>query len=175
MRKFLTIVIVCASLVLMYVVAGPYLTVSKIKTSIVEQDAEKLAENIKFPELRMNIKEQLNATIIKESSTKSESNLFTTLAVTFATTVVDKFVDSFITPSGLSALMEGERHIDNPRNKEESGKIDNEKLFENARYVYESLNKFSIWVPNYKGEETRFILKRDGIEWRLVNIEIPID
>jgi hypothetical protein len=124
--------------------------------------------------LRKNIKEQLNTTIMKESFTGSENGLFTTLAATFATTMVDKFVDSFITPSGLSALMEGERYTDNPR-KEELSKRDNEKLFENARYAYESLNKFSIWVPNYKGEETRFILKRDGIEWRLVNIEIPID
>jgi hypothetical protein len=32
-----------------------------------------------------------------------------------------------------------------------------------------------VWVPNDTGGETRFVLKRDGLSWKLVNIVIPMD
>ena len=50
-----------------------------------------------------------------------------------------------------------------------------DNLFKNARFSYDSMSKFSIWVPNDKGEEARFVLKREGFSWKLVNLVIPMD
>jgi hypothetical protein len=46
---------------------------------------------------------------------------------------------------------------------------------QNARYSYDSLRQFSVWLPDDKGQETRFVLQRDGVSWRLVNLVLPID
>ena len=64
-----------------YVAAGPYLTISEIKTAVVEQDSEKLSNNIEFPTLRQNLKDQLNAVMMKNVVTELVDNPFAALAV----------------------------------------------------------------------------------------------
>lgn len=174
MKKFVWIVGAILVLVVCYVAAGPYLTVSAIKTGIAENDSEKLSENIEFPTLRQNMKEQFNAAMLKNTATEMGDNPFAVLATGFATKMVDGLVDSFVTPSGLAALMEGKK----PSKSESDVKTQPQKkddLLKNARYSYDSMSKFSVWVPNDNGEEARFVLKRDGFSWKLVNLVIPMD
>ena len=174
MKKIVWIAGVILVLIVGYVAAGPYLTVSEIKTGIVEKDSEKLSENIEFPTLRQNMKEQFNAAMMKNAATELKNNPFAALAAGLATKMVDGIVDSFVTPSGLAALMEGKKPSKggNVGNTPSPKKND---LFKNARYSYDSISKFSIWVPNDKGEETRFVLKRDGFSWKLVNLVVPMN
>jgi hypothetical protein len=172
MKKIMWIVGIIMISVVGYVAAGPHLTVSAIKTGIVEQDLEKLSENIDFPILRQNLKEQLKTAMMKNAAAELNNNPFAALAVGFATTMVDGIVDSFVTPSGLAALMEGK----NPTKIGGAGRTEHPKkdeLFKNARFSYDSVSKFSVWVPNDQGEEARFVLQRDGLSWKLVNLIIP--
>ena len=111
---------------------------------------------------------------MKQSASELEENIFIALALTLATTVTDKIVDSFITPSGLSQLMEGGKNTDGNTQKIEVSKKQDKELFKEVRYTYDSLDKFSVWSSNYRGEEIRFILRRNGLVWKLVNIEIPM-
>ena len=46
--------------------------------------------------------------------------------------------------------------------------------FDNARYVFDNLNSFSIWVKSELGGEIRFVLIRDSLTWKLSNIVLPI-
>lgn len=159
-----------------YVIAGPYLTVSEIKAGIVEKDSEKLSENIEFPTLRQNLKEQMNAAMMKNAATELKDNPFAAFGAALATKMVDGIVDSFVTPSGLASVMKGKKPSkQNSESTSTNEKPKEEDLFKNARYSYDSHSKFSIWVPNEKGEEARFVLKRDGISWKLVNLVIPMD
>lgn len=174
MKKSLIIVITCLSLLMLYVGVGPYLVASEIKESVIEKDSEKLSKNIEFPLLRKNIKEQLNAVIMKQSASELEDNVFIALALTLATTVTDKIVDSFITPSGLSQLMEGGKNTNGKAPKVKEGKKQDDELFKKVRYTYDSLDRFSVWSTNHRGEVIRFILRRNGLVWKLVNIEIPV-
>ena len=174
MKKGIWVLGLLLTLVVGYVAAGPYLTISAIKAGIVEQNSEKLSENIDFPTLRQNLKDQLNAVMMKKVTTDLKDNPFAGFAAVFATKMVDVMVESYVTPSGLAASMEGKKPSKNesdvstpPPNKE--------SLFNNARFSYDSTSKFSIWVPNDKGEEARFVLQRDGLSWKLVNIIILID
>jgi len=174
MKKIIWVAGVILALVVGYVAAGPYLTVSAIKTGIVENDSEKLYENIEFPTLRQNIKEQLNTTMMKNMDTEMKDNPFSAFAVDLVTTMVDGMVDSFVTPSGLAALMESEK-LNEGENGSNTPPPKKDNLFKNARFSYDSMSKFSIWVPNDKGEEARFVLKREGFSWKLVNLVIPMD
>jgi hypothetical protein len=176
MKKNIWIAGIVLALVVGYVAAGPYLTISAIKTGIVENDSEKLSENIEFPTLRQNMKEQFNAVMMKNAVTEMEDNPFAALAAGLATQMVDGIVDSFITPSGLAALMEGEKPNEGVAISDTATPPpEKDELFKNARFSYDSMSKFSIWVPNDKGEEVRFVLKRVGFSWKLVNLVIPMD
>lgn len=174
MKKIILLAGVIILLVVGYVAAGPYLTVSAIKTGIVEKDSEKLSENIDFKALRQNLKDQLNVEILKNAATGMKGNPFAALAAGFATKMVDGMVDSFVTPSGLASVMEGKKlHKNQGKNNTDSSALKKDELFKNASFSYDSISKFSIYVPDQDGKETRFILKRDGLSWKLVNIMLP--
>lgn len=181
MKKWIAVGLVFLVGIIGYVAAGPYLTISKIKTGIVERDSEILADNIEFSALRQSLKEQLNSVMITNMASEVKDNPFAALAAGFATKMVDGVVDAYITPTGLARIMEGKKPnmkmvSGNPGM--ETGSLSNsnkDELFTNARYTYDSMSKFSIWVPNEKGEEARFVLKREGISWKLVNMIVPID
>lgn len=159
-----------------YVVAGPYLSLYQLRTAVEDQNSEKLSNNIDFPILRQNLKEQLSVRIIKHTMTELKDNPFSALAIGIASKMVDTMVDSFVTPAGLASMMEGEK----PKLNDASGSSADStrpkrKPFENANYSFESINRFSVRVPNDKGEEIRFILTRSGINWKLSNILIPLE
>jgi len=159
-----------------YVAAGPYITLSEIRAGFVEQNSEKLSENIDFPTLRQNMKEQFNAVLMKNAATELKDDAFAAIGTALATELVDGIVDSIVTPSGLVGMMEGKNPFESIIG-ETSVNITPKKedLFKNARYSYDSMSKFSVWIPNDKGEEGRFVLKRDGLSWNLVNLVLPMN
>ena len=162
-------------LLVAYVAAGPYITIAEIKKGIAEQDSERLAEKIDFSMLRLDLKEQLRAKGISTAVKEAEKNPLAALVAGVATTMVDGVVDSVVTPAGLASLMGGEKPSDQTsRRSETSSPREKDELFRNARYGYDSLSKFSAWVPTDDGKEIRFILHRGGISWRLVRVVLPM-
>jgi len=177
MKKIASIVIFVLVVIAGYVAAGPFLTAYSIRTALVDQNSQKLSENIDFPALRQNVKDQLRAIMMEKASAELKDNPFAAVATGFAAKMADGVVDAVVTPGGLANLMEKKKKSkSNDESKETSDSPSKkENLLENARYSYDSLSKFSVWVPNDKGEELRFVLKREGLSWKLVNVVIPVD
>ena len=92
-----------------YIAVGPYITISAIKDGIVEKDPEKLSDNIDFPALRQNMKDQLSANIAQNTVAKLKDNPLEALASVFASTLIDGIVDSYFTPHGLAKIVEGKK------------------------------------------------------------------
>lgn len=157
-----------------YVAAGPYLTLGAIKTGIIENDAERLADTIEFPTLRQNLKDQLNTVVMKHAAQEADDNPLGVLFAGLASSLVDGLVDTYVTPSALASVMEGREPGSTPTSRAPVT-ADREALFRDASTAYDSVSRFSVWVPNETGGETRFVLKRDGLSWKLVNIVIPTD
>ena len=177
MKKAGWIIGIAVILFIGYVAATPYITVSHIKTAIVEQDSEKLSENVDFPIFRQNLKKQFNTAMMKNVGAELQNNPFAAIAAGFATNVVDGVVDSFITPSGLAMLMEGKKPSLSRSRRNRASNTDQanrDDVFKDARYSYDSLDRFSIYVPTDTGEEIRFILQRDGFSWKMVDMIVPI-
>ena len=178
MKKSIWITTILFIIIIGFIAATPYITVSNIKTAIVEQDSEKLSENVDFPTFRKNLKKQFNTAMMKNVGAELGNNPFAAIAAGFATNMVDGVVDSFVTPSGLAMLIEGKKPSlsrSRSRNPSKADQADRDDLFKNARYSYDSLNQFSIYVPTDTGEEIRFILQRDGLlSWKLVDMIMPI-
>ena len=160
-----------------FIAATPFFTVSNIKTSIVEKDSAKLSENVDFPIFRENLKKQFNTAMMKNVGVEIQNNPFAAIAAGFATNMVDGIVDSFITPGGLAMLMEGKKPSlsrSRRKNPSKTDQANRDDVFKNARYSYDSFSRFSIYVPTDTGDEIRFILQRDVLSWKLVDMIVPI-
>jgi hypothetical protein len=159
-----------------YGVAGPFLTVQQLKIGIERQDSEKLSENIDFPALRSNLKEQISAMMVKKVGTELKDNPFGALGMMFASKMAESMVDSIITPSGIANLTAG----GTPKPAQEGQQLQQQSEsapvrdpFRNARYTFDSQSKFSVWVKRGDANELRFVLTRAGLSWRLSNIVMP--
>jgi hypothetical protein len=146
-----------------------------LRSGLVDQDSEVLAENIDFPVLRQNLKEQFNTQMMDNAATGLKGNPLNVLAMGVATQMVDKFVDSLVTPERLAQMIEGKKRLQNTPVSQEERTARKQKLFKNARTTYDSFSRFSVWVPNDHGGEVRLILARDGLSWKLVNLIAPLD
>lgn len=151
----------------------PYITVAQMKGSAEDNDGEALSEHVDFPSVRQSLKDQMNAMLAKKMAEQAEDNPFGALGAAFGGMLVEKMVDAYITPSGLTQMMSGERPDEKSSDTTQSSQ-DNEP-FENASFSYESMSKFSITVKNDDSEdEIKFILRRAGLTWKLSEIILPM-
>src|SRR6185436_6993869 len=101
---------ILALILAIYVAAAPYITVHQMKEAAKRRDGESLSEYIDFPSVRQSFKDQLNAKFAKAVSEDKEmrDSAFMPLGMAFAGVVIDKMIDVYITPAGITQLMAGE-------------------------------------------------------------------
>lgn len=157
-----------------YVVATPYITVHQMKSAAERRDGDALSEHIEFPSVRQSLKGQMNAMFMKELAKDDiKDNPFAALGAAFAGVMVDKMVEAYITPAGITQLMTGEKPA--PKESGKSGGSASRKPLSDATMSYESLDKFVVTVKSNTDEEGKFVLRRRGIGWKLTEILIPLD
>ncbi len=174
MKKILTITVLLIAALGAYVAAGPYIALHRIKAGVEQRDAAKLAENIDFPTLRSNLKNQFTAKIMKKTPSQFQDTPMASWVMELGSKLIDGMVDTYVTPDGLAGMMEGtqpkliplER---SPRNATQQ----RPPLLKNARHGFDSPNQFSVHVKERQGGEIRFVLTRDGLVWKLNNIILP--
>lgn len=161
-----------AALLLAWLLISPRVTVLRMQAAAQDRDADALAAHIDFLAVREDLKEQVNAYVMAGVAEESDGNDFAALGGLFASVVVEKLVDAFVTPSGLVMLMEGEDPgLDFGRPN--TGGTPRKPLDE-ARYRYLGWDRFAVIVPTEDGAETQFVLERQGLRWRLVAIRLPL-
>lgn len=176
MKKLLLGVVLLLVMAAGYFAAAPYISVLAIQKGLEENDSATLVRYIDFPSLRQNLKEQLNATYLGESD--GQANFLSALMNGFKAKLVDSMVESLITPEGLANLMAGKRSFSQageapPVASSAEKPEEKKKVFDDARFTYDSLEQFSVWLPDSKGTPMRLILQRRGAIWKLVNITLP--
>lgn len=150
-------------LVAAYVAATPVITAYQMKAAAEAQDGEALSTHIDFPAVREGLKEQLNVAVAKQMASMGNDNPLAALGAAFAPMLVDKMVDGYVTPTAIASMLEGE--ASDPENDP----------FKNARLAYASPSRFVISIPDEEGLESHFILSRQGLDWKLTNIQLPLD
>jgi hypothetical protein len=167
-------VAVVAVLFAIYVAAAPYLTVHQMKSAAENSDGEALSEHIDFPSVRQSLKDQMNAMLIKDLTTdETKHHPMAELGAVFSGVMVDKLVDAYVTPAGLTQLMAGE--TPSPEGEEESGGGSGCQFLSRGTLSYESLDKFVVRAKDDNGEECKLVLRRRGIGWKLTEVIIPLD
>lgn len=156
-----------------FVVAAPYFTVHQMKKAARDHDGEAFSEYVDFPSVRQSIKDQVNAALLSDmASEKVDENPFAAMGVALAGVIVDKVVEAYVTPAGISRLMSGE-NVDASEEGRSSTEYGTHPL-SNAAMSYESLSKFVVTVNAGSNREGRFVLRRRGLEWKLTEILIPL-
>ena len=174
MKKILISLLLFFVLLSTFLGLGPFLTLYSIKESIEEKDSSKLSQNIYFPELRSNLKNQINLSLSDRINKKLNDNPLRFLAEGLADIVVDETLDVFLTPDGLGRLIDGEDPSSIIRNNK---KLDTEgegiEVLESIEFKYQSMNRFIVFINTVNKKQIRLHLDRFGIRWKLVNVILP--
>ena len=174
MKKVLISLLLFFVFVLSFLGVGPFLTLYSIKDSIEERNSNKLSQNIYFPELRSNLKDQINLSLSDRINKKLNDNPLRFLAEGLADIVVDETLDVFLTPDGLGRLIDGEDPSSIIRNNKKSNKKDDGiEVLESIEFKYESINRFIVLINAINNKQIKLHLDRFGIRWKLVNVILP--
>lgn len=177
-KKLIIGLAILAVLLVGYLIAGPFITVYQIKSAARAHDGAAMAEQIDFPALRGNLKQQIDQALLKKTGAMSSDNVFGLVAAGVASPLSERIVNMLVTPRGLETLMTGvyPKALKTHRLPEAkdvptttSDKPEREPFYQ-ARYTYDDFNTFSVWVKSDLGGEIRFVLNRRTLTWKLTNI-----
>ena len=174
MKKILISLLLFFILISTFLGLGPFLTLYSIKGSIEEKDSSKLSQNIYFPELRSNLKDQVNLSLSDRINKKLNDNPLRFLAEGLADIVVDETLDIFLTPDGLGRLIDGEDPSSIIRNNKKLDKKDDGiEVLESIEFKYQSMNRFVVFINTINNKQIILHLDRFGVRWKLVNVILP--
>lgn len=159
-----------------YAISGPYLAIHGIKSSIKENDHDRLSTYVEFNLLRKNLKEQFNAVMLKETNKDTKNNPFAMMITGFASQIVDGLVDVYLTPSAVALLLDGERPAYTTRpSSTETNPTENKRTepLKEYRTKFVSTDRFYVYTKGAQGEEITIVLQRFGLEWKITNIILP--
>ncbi len=181
MKKWIALFLVLLLAMAAYVGAGPYLTMHAIKSALQDQDAGALSKQVDFPALRASLKAQLLDAMVREAGEDVQANPFGSFALTMATGLVNGTVEAMVTPIGLAGVMEGRKIWSNTRDSFRRPATDPQgaplpptEPLRDAHYRYESLSRFTATVEDESGKPIVFVLRRDGLQWKLADIRLPL-
>lgn len=177
MKIKLSIVLVLLFAVGGYVAATPYITLGSMRDALSNNDPDAFNANVDFPAVRQDMKERISLMVMEKTRKESNNNPLAAFAASFAGKFTDRLVDGLVTPAAIAKMMSGStiKEASKGGGTVEPDPEQMKKAVDNARMGYDSFNQFSVWMTSDNGKETRFVLGRSGIGWKLIRIELPLD
>lgn len=150
---------------------SPYLAASNLKAAAVSGDADQIEANVDFPSVRDSLKSQMSAAMMQKlnSDPEMKNNPFAGLGMMMVPAIVDKVVDAYVTPDGLSALIKGSK----PNDAKGSAGSTNP----NIEYDYEWVNsdRFRVNLTNIQTQQSGLALvfeRRGVLTWKLIKVDL---
>lgn len=177
MKKISLLIAALVLVFLGYVVASPYIAVNEIRLAAKSHDAQTLNRYIEFDSVRASLKEQLNAKIAKEITGDADikNNPLLLFGSALASGLVEKMVDAYITPTGIAQMLEGSKPNKTITSTDKQGAtetVPSEKDLQ-VSSAYKSLDTFVLSVVNTQQQTIEFVLRRNGLAWKVTNIILP--
>jgi len=172
MRKWIAI---GAALVLLLggvYLGSPYYAIHSLRAAARDADTDKLEDSVDFPAVRESLKSQMSAAMMTKMQNDPEmrDNPFAGLGAMMIPTIIDRMIDSFVTPDGIAAMMRGQKPTDAVKADE------NPDVESSSAYV--GLDRFRVRLHNKASDEEgpSFLLERRGFAtWKLIRVEMPAD
>lgn len=173
-RRWIALGVVTVLAIVGTYLGSPYLAVRSFAGAARSADVDKLDAAVDFPAVRESLKSHMSAALMREMNNDPElkNNPFAGLGALMMPAIVDKMVDTFVTPDGIAAMTKGSRPV---AGGAEPGSTNPNVEYE---YHYIGLDRFRMKVhsPQSKDEGPSLVFERRGfISWKLIRIELPTD
>jgi len=179
MKKLLLLLGLVVLLLAGWLVSGPYLTLRGLAAAIEQRDTSTLDRYVDFPMLRANLRAQMDDYVVRRAGPDVQSNLVGALLLAAGQKLSGTAVDAMVTPTGIGALLEGHTLWKRASNDLESADAyaapRAARPLEGATHRFESTSRFTATTHTPQGAPVVFVLQRQGLRWKLVNIELPLD
>ncbi|WP_309733290.1 DUF2939 domain-containing protein [Chamaesiphon sp. OTE_75_metabat_556] len=148
---------------------SPYLTVSSLQNATEHRNPGELSQAINFPELRSNFKASIKAQAMAHVADDQTSQVSKPNVDRIEQTV-NSLVDKLVTPEGVEQLL-----LDKfPGNKIDMSNLDRDLAGSQITMGYESFDRFVVHITDKvdRTKDVSLVLTRDGIGWKLSQIDI---
>ena len=94
-----------------------------------------------------------------------------------ASTMVDKMVDGFVTPEGMTLMLKGKNLKDAEQDSQDAQTAETqEQPKPEYEAGYTSLNDFEVVIKDQdQSKEVKVLMARDGLSWKIHKIAVPMD
>jgi hypothetical protein len=99
------VVVIAASLG--YVYASPYIALDRMKRAADARDAQTVNEYVDFPLLRESLKQQVGELLTRRIDIQRSGNPLALLGAMIGAALIGPLVDSYATPDGVAAILNG--------------------------------------------------------------------
>jgi hypothetical protein len=102
----ITLVVVVVIAALGFAYASPYIALNNLKRAADARDAQTVNQYVDFPALRESLKEQIAGMLTRRLDADNDSKM-ATIGAMIGVTLIGPLVDSYATPDGVAALLNG--------------------------------------------------------------------
>lgn len=166
-----------------FVIAGPFISLYGIQSSLDKKQHQTLPRYIDFPMLQENVKlkviTQTQDALGFELS--AGDNMLANFAKQFAYQIIDSAVTNAISPKGIAMMLSGEdlnEIIGGEKSQQDQQQIKNKKttieIFKESKFLYSDHQTFIFYLPVQAQENQqpgKLIFSRRGMLWKLSDIE----
>lgn len=165
-----------------YYLASPYLAIQELRNGFLSRNADQVNKYIDYRALQEDLKPQLGAMMLRSMQNNPEiaANPFSGFAAALVTPVVNSMVDTYITPSGMRAILEssaseqGDISQDQTAQNLIEGKREFDKALEKISMGYKGLNEFQLTASVNDGKKIKLLFSRQGFAgWQLKAVVLP--
>ncbi|WP_027184558.1 DUF2939 domain-containing protein [Desulfovibrio inopinatus] len=155
----------------------PYDAAIALENAVKNHDTKRLEELIDFNSLRLNFKSRLAESLGRPYPKERPVAEIINLGPGETRDLAVATVDTLLTPERIILVMQGKWIIPGIKiTKETSGSPvatpDATPIFNKATYDYAAISKFVIIAHPTDSATVRYILKREGFHWKVIDIEI---
>ena len=185
MKKQRMIVLVLAVAVIgglgVYSYVSPDIWLLEVKKAAEEGDKERLRDLIDFDSVKTGLKEDIKTQLAVSMVAEIKESPFAALGVAMVSMIVDPMVDMIVSPSGMTALIEGQVQVPTkPKAVPPASSSPENKTVRDGQIIkrgYDNFSRYRIRIQalNLQSKESIVLtLKRDGLfNWKLIRISLP--
>jgi len=160
----------------------PFVAYYQIESAIIAKDAGKLASYTDFTALKRHLKAQKGQRVIKKLKQDDHEPALVDLSIIWAGLPSDQEIDKAISTEGFYMMLSG---AGTDRGQPRPMKAQQElspyqmikSLIADSSFRYESISQFVVSTKDEKGRYIgycSFVFLREGLQWRLANVILPV-
>ena len=182
------IILVSVTALIVWLYSAPYRVLNAIRLAAEAGDSERLSELVDFGAVRESLREQVNSalavSLAHSASSSSQDDPYAAAGAAFGVmlgqAVVDRLVETFVSPSAIAGLASGRRPSTPPfagpgPSPTAEATFSCPSLEPKITSGYDSASRFSIHFGDRGSRDdlVTLVLRRRWFSWRLTSIRLP--